>query len=58
MLAEKSRLKKKSKLLKKPLELKNNINETLAHNVHAESILKKEVVKLLPCKPKKTILER
>lgn len=50
---EKSKLKKKSKCLKKPLELKNNISETLAHNTRAPSILKKETItKPHPCKPK------
>jgi hypothetical protein len=57
-MLEKSKLKKKSKYLKKPLELKNTISETLAHNSRAESILKKGIPKPPPSKPKHTSQDR
>lgn len=53
-MLEKSKLKKKSKYLKKPLELKNNIAETLAHNNRKESLLKKAPSKQAPIKLKYT----
>jgi hypothetical protein len=53
-MLEKSKLKKKSKYLKKPLELKNTIAETLAHNNRKESLFKKTPSKQTPVKPKYT----
>lgn len=47
-MLEKTKLKKKSKYLKKPLELKNTISETLAHNARAEATLKREALKAPP----------